>query len=91
MIARIARFPGQPDRFTTDHAYRYVIDTLRDTDGCIAAFHLAGEEEAVSISVWTDESAMRAGETRLAAVRDQLGITSSPPPEVAVYEVAALT
>lgn len=91
MIARIARFPGQPDRFTTGHAYRYVIDTLRDTEGCVAAFHLAGPDGSLSISVWDDERSMRDGEARLAAVRDGLGVTSSPPPEVAVYEVAAHT
>lgn len=91
MITRIARFPGQPDRFTEGHAYRYVIDTLRDTEGCVSAFHLAGPDESVSISVWVDEPSMRAGEERLAAVRDGMAIASSPPPDVVVYEVAAHT
>ncbi len=91
MITRIATFPGQPDRFTTGHAYRYVIETLRDTPGCVAAYHLAGTDAAVSISVWDDEEVMREGEARLADVRDSLGIPTSPPPEVAVYTVAAST
>lgn len=91
MIARVARFPGQPDRFTDGHAYRYVIESLRDTPGCIAAYHLASVDEAVSISIWADEEAMRAGEENLAHVRDSLGIVSSPPPDVGLYAIAAAT
>lgn len=91
MIARVARFPGQPDRFIAGHAYRYVIDTLRDTEGCVAAFHLASPDESVSISVWVDERALEAGEAHLASVRDTLGVESNPPVEVALYRVAAST
>jgi hypothetical protein len=91
MIVRIATFPGQPDRFTTGHAYRYVIETLRDTPGCVAAYHLAGADNAVSVSIWDDEQVMAEGEARLAEVRDSLDIPSSPPPEVARYTVAAST
>jgi len=91
MIARVARFPGQPERFTSGHAFRYVIDTLRSTPGCVACYHLANGEESVSISIWIDAESMAVGEAALAEVRDRLGISSSPPTDVALYEVAAAT
>jgi hypothetical protein len=91
MISRVARFPGQPERFTTGHGYRYVIETLRETPGCIACYHLTNDDESVSISIWEDTEAMTAGEVALAAVRDRLGVESRPPTDVVVFDVAAAT
>jgi hypothetical protein len=91
MITRIATFPGEPDRFTTGHAYRYVIETLRETPGCVAAYHLAGPDTAISISIWESEDALRLGDARLVEVRDSLGVQGSPPRDVATYEVVAST
>lgn len=91
VIARVASFPGQPTRFKSDHAYRYVIDTLRYTPGCIACYHLANEDGSLSVSIWEDEDSMATGEAALLAVHDRLAIEGSPPTDVAVYEVAAAT
>jgi len=88
VIARVAHFEGQPDRFTTGHAYRYVLDAIGAADGFIAAYHLAGPTGSLSISIWADEAAMRAGEAAVGEARERLQIVGSPPDRVETYTVA---
>ena len=88
MIARTAHFEGQPDRFSAGHAYRYVLDAIGSADGFVAAYHLAGPTGSMSISIWTDEAAMRAGEATVGEARERLQIVGSPPDRVETYAVA---
>ena len=88
MIARVAHFEGQTDRFTKGHAYRYVLDAVGQVDGFVTGYHLAGPNGSLSITIWEDEEAMRAGEAAVGAARTQLQISGSPPDRVETYEVA---
>lgn len=91
MIARIAVFEGQPDRFTSDHGYRYVIDVLREAQGCKGAFHVAGTTDSISVSLWDDEESMEIGERAIAAERERLNLRGSPPSQVGTYRVVNST
>lgn len=91
MLARIAVFDNEPDRFTTGHKYAYVIEVLRNASGCRGAFHLAGETEAMSISFWEDEASMAAGTEAIAAERERLDLPGSPPAHVTTYTIANQT
>ena len=82
MIARVAHCEGQPDRFTAGHAYGYVLDAIGDVEGFVAAFHLSGSDGSLSISIWEDDTAMRAGEAAVGEAREQLQIAGSPPDRV---------
>lgn len=91
MIARVAHFDGQPDRWTTGHAYRYTLDAASTVNGYVAGYHLAGPDGSLSITIWDDEAAMRAGEAAVGAARERLGLAGSPPDRVDVYNVARAT
>jgi hypothetical protein len=88
MIARVAHFDRQPDRFTEGHAYKYVLDAIGSAEGFVAAYHLAGATGSLSISIWADEAAMRAGEAAVGGARERLQIVGSPPDRVETYTVA---
>lgn len=87
MIARIAVFEGQPDRFTSDHGYRYVIEVLGKAQGCQGAFHCAGTTDSVSVSFWDDEESLHVGERALGAEQERLNLQGSPPSQVGIYRV----
>ena len=89
MIARVARFQGQPDRFTSVHRYRYVLDALAEVPGCRAVYHLTGADDSLSISLWDDESSRQAGEAAVGEARMRLGIEAAPPTHVETFEVAS--
>ena len=89
MICRVAVFEGQPERFTSGHAYRYVLEAVSSVRGFCGAYHLAGEREALSVTYWDDEDAMRAGEAAVAAARERLRVEGSPPTRVTTYRVAS--
>lgn len=88
MIARVAHFDGQPDRFTTGHAYSYTLDTVTAISGFVAGYHLAGPSGSMSITLWEDEAAMRAGEAAIGQTRERLHLAGSPPDRVDTYDVA---
>ena len=87
MIARIAHFDGQPDRFTTGHAYTYTLEAVGSVDGFVAGYHLSAPSGSLSITLWTDEAAMRAGEAAVGDARERLQLAGSPPNRVEVFSV----
>ncbi len=87
VIARVARFEGQPDRFTTGHAYRYVFETLESVPGFVAGYHLAGEGDSLSVTLWLTEEALRAGEAALSAEMVRLNVQGAPPDSVELFHV----
>lgn len=89
MICRVAAFEGEPERFTAGHAYRYVLDAISPIEGFRGAYHLVGESEALSVSFWDDEDAMRRGEAAVATARQRLDLEGSPPTRVTTYRVAS--
>lgn len=88
MIARVAHFEGQSDRFTTGHAYRYTLEAVSAIDGFVAGYHLSGMAGSLSITIWEDEAAMRLGEAAVGEARERLQLPGSPPDRVETYEVA---
>lgn len=88
MIARVAHFDGQPDRFATGHGYGYALDAIATVTGFVAGYHLAGPEGSMSISIWEDETAMRAGEAAVGQARERLQLAGSPPDRVETYRIA---
>lgn len=91
MIARLAVFEGQPDRFTSDHGYRYVIEVLGKAQGCKGAFHCAGTSDSISVSFWDDEESLHVGERALVAEQERLNLQGSPPSQVGIYRVVNST
>lgn len=88
MICRLAVFEGQPERFTSGHAYRYVFEAIKSVEGFRGGYHLAGEAEALSVTYWVDDAAMRAGDAAVGAATQRLGLKGSPPTRVTTYRVA---
>ncbi len=88
MIARVARFTGQPERLTTGD-YRWVLDTIREANGFGAAYHLVDEKtgDSISISIFESEVAARSAEEQVGAARQRLGKEASPPDDVHVWRV----
>lgn len=88
MIARVARFAGQPDRFTTGE-YRWVLETVDSCDGFVAAYHLVDEKtgESISFSLFETEEAASAAEQQVGRARERLGRNPSPPDEVHMWRV----
>ena len=87
MIARVARFRGQPDRFTSGHAFRYVLEACQAVPGFVTGYHLAGGEDSLSVTVWLTEEAMQAGEAAVAEARRRLQLPGSPPDFVETFRV----
>lgn len=87
MIARVAHFAAEPDRFSTRHKYAYVLDAIASVDGFVAGYHLTGPDGSLSISIWQDEAAMRSGEAAVGRERERLQVAGSPPDRVDTYRV----
>lgn len=92
MIARVARFTGQPERFTSGE-YRWVLETIRQAEGFELAYHLVDEEsgESISISVFDSETAAKSAEEQVGAARQRLGKEASAPDSVHVWRVVDQT
>lgn len=88
MVARVARFAEQPDRFTTGQ-YRWVLDTIKSCDGFVAAYHLVDDKtrDSVSISIFESEQAARAAEEEVGAARERLQKKASPPDDVQLWRI----
>ena len=88
MIARVARFEAQPDRFTRGE-YRWVLDTIKGCEGFVNAFHLVDDRtgDSISISMFEREDAATRAEKQVGAAREQLEKQTSPPDELHVWRV----
>jgi hypothetical protein len=88
VIARVARFTSQPQRFTSGE-YRWVLETIREVAGFRAAFHFVDESsgDSISVSVFETEDAARSAEQAVGAAREKLGKEASPPDEVRTWRV----
>lgn len=87
LIARVARFAGQPDRFTTGE-YRWVLETVSECDGFVAAYHLVDEAgDSISFSIFESETAARTAEERVGLARERLGRKASPPDEIGLWRI----
>lgn len=89
MIARIGYFEDSPNRFS-EGDYSWIQETLVQAPGFKGLFHLAGRGDAkrsLSISLWESEAELNAAEASLAARRDELGVTPSPPSQVEMFDV----
>jgi hypothetical protein len=60
MVARIARFRQQPERFTKG-GYRWVLDAIRESDGFVDAYHVVDPStgDSISISIFDREDSAR--------------------------------
>jgi hypothetical protein len=92
MVARVARFKQQPERFTSGD-YRWVLDVISRADGFEAAYHLIDEEngDSISISIFKNEDAARTAEEQVGHARQRLGVTASPPDAVEMWRVVDRT
>lgn len=88
MIARVARFGSQPDRFTTGD-YQWVLDTIESCSGFVAAYHMVDERtgDSISMSVFDTERAALAAEQQVGIAREKLRRAASPPDEVGFWRV----
>ena len=88
MVARVARFAGQPNRFTTGE-YKWVLETIRGCDGFVTAFHLVDEQagESISFSVFENQEAATRAEQQVRIAREHLGRPASSPDEVHLWQI----
>jgi hypothetical protein len=88
MLARVARFRGKPDRFTSGE-YRWVLDAIRSVDGFEAAYHLVDEDagDSVSISIFRSQDAASEAERAVSTARERLGRDASPPDVVQTWRL----
>jgi hypothetical protein len=82
MLARVAEFDGQPDRFTTAHRYGYVLEAIARIPGFRGGLHLADPtgDRSISISLWEDETSMNAGQSAVETARNALGLVAPHQP-----------
>jgi heme-degrading monooxygenase HmoA len=92
VVARIALFPGQPDRFSEER-YRWVIDTIRKAPGFVAAYHVVDQKtgDAFSFSVWESMEDVQAAEDGVGEVRRALRVEPAPPDDVRYCDVIDAT
>lgn len=92
MVARVARFKGQPDRFVSGK-YRWVLDAIRSVDGFEAAYHLVDGDagDSVSISIFANRESAVEAERAVNAARERLGLDASPPDAVQTWRVVDST
>ena len=88
MVARVARFAEQPDRFTIGEC-RWVLDTIKSCEGFVAAYHLVDDKarDSRSISIFESEDAARSAEEQVGATRERLKKKASPPDEVHLWRI----
>jgi hypothetical protein len=88
MVARVARFTAQPERFTGG-AYSWVLEAIKAADGFEAAYHFVDEQsgDSVSISLFASLEAARSAEREVGAARERLGHDSSPPSRVETWRL----
>jgi hypothetical protein len=88
MVARIAVFPIQPDRFD-ETRYRWVIETIREAHGFVAAYHVVDRAngDSISISIFDSAEDARAAEAKVGKARLERGAVASPPDEVRFCDV----
>lgn len=88
MVARVARFEQQPERFTRGD-YRWVLDAIRTVEGFETAYHLVDEKsgDSISVSVFKSEDAAVAAEEQVGLARQRLGVKASPPDTVETWRV----